>query len=248
MANLSVLIVEDKPLTAEDIRYSLTEMGYEIAAVAHSGGEALEALEKVKPDLVLLDIDLGEGMNGIAVGRIIQKSYRIPFLYLTARSDSETLAEAKSTLPVAYIVKPFTAKDLRAAIEIAMFNVSSGQEASYQQKAPTESPSIVKGGEALFVKHKGRYEKIFQEDILWVEAEDTYSRIKTPERNYLVSFTLKALSERLTSEDLIRVHRSHIVNVKKVEAIEDNMLIIEKKLVPVSKSYRESVMKHFDFL
>ena len=242
------MVVEDRPLTAEDIRYTLTELGYEIAAVVHSGGEALEALEKHKPDFVMLDIDLGEGMNGIAVGRIIQQSYKIPFLYLTARADKATLEEAKATQPVAYIVKPFTPNDLRAAIEIAMYNVASGQTASFKQPEPTEETPMVKGEEALFIKSKGRYEKIKQEDILWVEAEDTYARIRTAEKPYLVSFTLKAVSERLTHSELIRVHRSFIVNVRQVEAIEDNMLIIGDKLIPVSKSYRESVMKRFDFL
>ncbi len=248
MANLKILVVEDRPLTAEDIKYSLEEMGYEVVAVAHSGGAALEHLEKIKPDLVMLDIDLGEGMNGISVGRIIQQSYQVPFIYLTARSDKETLVEAKATGPAAYITKPFKAQDLRAAIEIAMYNLESGQEASYQQERPSQETPIASGYGALFVKHKGRYEKIFQDDILWVEAEDTYARIATPERNYLVSFTLKAVSERLTSPDLIRVHRSHVANIKRVEAIEDNMLIIGKKVIPVSKSYRETVMKHFDLL
>lgn len=248
MASLSVMVVEDRPLTAEDIRYTLTELGYEVVAVVHSGGEALEALEKHKPDLVMLDIDLGDGMNGISVGRIIQNSHQIPFLYLTARADQATLEEAKATQPVAYIVKPFTPNDLRAAIEIAMFNVAGGQTASYQQPEPTQSETIVRGGETLFIKSKGRYEKIRQEDILWVEAEDTYARIRTAEKPYLVSYTLKAVSERLTHPELIRVHRSYIVNVQQVQAIEDNMLIIGDKLIPVSKSYREVVMKRFDFL
>lgn len=248
MASLSVMVVEDRPLTAEDIRYTLTELGYEVVAVVHSGGAALEALEKHKPDLVMLDIDLGDGMNGIAVGKIIQKSYKIPFLYLTARADKATLEEAKATQPVAYIVKPFTPNDLRAAIEIAMFNVDEGKTASYQQPEPKESASVVPGGETLFIKSKGRFEKIKQKDILWVEAEDTYARIRTQEKPYLVSFTLKAVSERLTYPDLIRVHRSFIVNVQQVQAIEDNMLIIGEKLIPVSKSYREEVMKRFDFL
>lgn len=249
MSDLAILVVEDKPLTAEDITYTLEQFGYKVAGVAHSGGEALEALVRLKPDLVLLDIDLGEGMNGIAVAQVIAATYQIPFIFLTARADTPTLEQAKATRPMAYIVKPFTPNDLRAAIEIAMFNVAQGQAATFKQAEPEEKASLVPAGSfSLFVKHKGRFEKLQQEDILLVEAEDTYSRIVVPERNYLVSFTLKAMAERLSHPDLVRVHRSYIVNVKKVEAIEDNTLIIGKKLVPVSKSYREKVMKLFQFL
>lgn len=248
MGQLSVLIVEDRPLTAEDISYTLEEMGYKIVAVAHSGGAALEALELHKPDLCLLDIDLGEGMNGIAVGRIIQANYNIPFLYLTARSDKKTLEEAKATHPVAYILKPFTPNDLRAAIEIAMFNVAAGKVATFKQKEPEESPKMVSGSEGVFVKSKGRYEKIGFEDILWVEADDTYSKVKTNEKQYLVSYTLKTMETKLTHPDIIRVHRSYMVNVNHVEAIEDYTLIIGDKLVPVSKSYRQAVMPRFSMI
>lgn len=248
MGQLKVLIVEDKPLTAEDISYTLEEMGYEIIAVAHSGGAALEALERHKPDLVLLDIDLGEGMNGVAVGRIIHANYKMPFLYLTARSDKKTLDEAKETHPMAYILKPFTPNDLRAAIEIAMFNVEAGNAATFKQKEPEEAPGVVTGSQGFFVKSRGRYEKIGFEDILWVEADDTYSRVQTKEKQYMVSYTLKSMVERLEHPDIIRVHRSFMVNVSHVEAIEDFTLIIGNKLVPVSKSYRPTVMPRFSML
>lgn len=248
MASLSILVVEDRPLTAEDIKYTLTELGYEVVGVAYSGGEALEQLELLRPDLVMLDIDLGEGMSGIAVGRIIQQSYQIPFLYLTARADQEALDEAKATRPVGYIVKPFTPNDLRASIEVAMFNVDTGNEASYEQAEPGQSAAVVPSKDALFIKSKGRYVKIMQEDILWVEAEDTYARIGTAERPYLVSYTLKSVGERLTNPNLVRVHRSYIANVKRVDAIEDNFLLIDDKAIPVSKSYRSEVMQYFDLL
>lgn len=248
MGSLRILVVEDKPITAEDIKFSLEDMGYEVVDVAHSGGDALELLEKHKPDMVLLDIDLGEGMTGLQVGKIIHQAHKVPFLYLTARSDKETLDEARATRPAAYLVKPFTPKDLRAAIEIAMGNVSAGTEASPQQKSDGDSPEFVPRDNAIFVKHKGRYEKVPQSDILWIRAEDTYSLIQTAERSYLVSQTLKSVSGRLSYPKLIRVHRSHVVNIDHVEAIEDNMLIIGKTLIPVSKSMREEVMKHFELL
>ncbi|MEM7040493.1 MAG: LytTR family DNA-binding domain-containing protein, partial [Bacteroidota bacterium] len=219
-----------------------------VCAVTHNGGAALEALEREKPDLALLDVDLGEGMNGIAVGRMIHTSYKIPFIFLTAKADPETLAQAREINPVAYIVKPFTSKDLAAAIEIAMFNYESGKSATVEQEAPEESAGLVPARNNFFVKHKGRFEKIQQEDILWVEAEDTYARIKLPQKQYLVSYTLKAVEERLTHPELVRVHRSYIVNIRRVDAIEDNTLIVGDKLIPVSKSYRPKVMQRFDFL
>lgn len=115
----SILVVEDDPIIAEDIVLTLQDLGYRVTAKASNAEQALALLEERLPDLVILDIDLGGGRNGIYLGGVINREYRIPFIYLTALSDITTLHEVKKTLPAGFVLKPFDENRLRAAIEIA---------------------------------------------------------------------------------------------------------------------------------
>ena len=122
MSEIRVLVVEDEPLIAEDIRDLLDSMDYEISAHAMSGEEALEELADNTPDIVLLDINLEGEMDGIQVGEILHKEYQLPFVYLTSYANKSTVERAKHTHPMGYIVKPFDEKDLFTSLEIALYN------------------------------------------------------------------------------------------------------------------------------
>lgn len=122
MSKIHVLIVEDDPFIAEDIREALTNVGYYVAGVAHNKVDAINMLEKVSPDFALLDINLGDNLDGILIGEAINSRLQIPFLYLTSYSNREIINKVKHTLPMGYIVKPFDESDLFSAIEIAISN------------------------------------------------------------------------------------------------------------------------------
>jgi len=119
---IKVLIVEDEPLIAEDIRDLLTEVGYTIVGVAYNKAEALNLLRKTKPTIVLLDINLGNNTDGILIAETINEYYKIPFIFLTSYASKVILDKVKHTQPMGYVVKPFDEADLFTAIEIAMSN------------------------------------------------------------------------------------------------------------------------------
>jgi len=121
-AGYSILVVEDEPLIAEDIRGYLEESGFGVAGIAHSGAMALEMLSRTKPDALLLDINLGSGPDGIEIAEIIRLRYRLPFVFLTSHSDKSTLDRAKLSFPAGYLLKPFDGSDLMTSLEIALFN------------------------------------------------------------------------------------------------------------------------------
>lgn len=100
----------------------------------------------------------------------------------------------------------------------------------------------------LFVRDKSRYVKIDPSDILWVEAEDNYATLQCREKSYLVSCNLKAMEERLHPSELIRIHRSFMVNLQRIDAIEDNIVQIGGKLIPIGRTYREALMKRLRLL
>lgn len=122
MGATKILIVEDEPLIAEDIRGFLEHSGFEISGVAHSGKEALKLLRDTEYDAVMLDISLGSDPDGIALAKIINEKYNVPFVFLTSHSDRDTLERVKTTRPGGFLLKPFDEDDLYTSLEIAVFN------------------------------------------------------------------------------------------------------------------------------
>jgi signal transduction histidine kinase len=115
-----ILIVEDEPIIALDIKQRLTLMGYEVIAIADSAKTALQAVERYPLNLVLMDIRLRGTISGIEVASQIWSEFNIPVIFVTAHADQATLSQAKATQPFGYIVKPFENEDLVTAIETAL--------------------------------------------------------------------------------------------------------------------------------
>jgi len=131
MSKIKVLIVEDEPLIAEDIKEILLEVNYDVVGVAYTKDQALEILKSTTPDFALLDINLGNNTDGILIAEHINQHYRIPFLFLTSYSTKLILDKVKHTYPMGYIVKPFDEADLFTGIEIALSNFQGIKKPSY---------------------------------------------------------------------------------------------------------------------
>jgi diguanylate cyclase (GGDEF)-like protein len=116
----NILVVEDQAVIGLDIRYTLSELGYDVRVVVTTGKEALEEVARHPPDLVLMDIVLKGPMDGVETATRLQEMHDIPVVYLTSHSDAATLARAKETGPYGYVVKPFREGELRASIEVAL--------------------------------------------------------------------------------------------------------------------------------
>ncbi|PDW04930.1 ATP-binding response regulator [Candidatus Viridilinea mediisalina] len=116
----SILIVEDELLVAMDTRALLSNHGYKVAAVATSGGEAVNQALNLRPDLILMDIRLRGEMDGITAADQILAHYQVPIIYLTAFADDMTLLRARSTAPYGYLVKPFDEATLLASMTMAV--------------------------------------------------------------------------------------------------------------------------------
>lgn len=120
MANERILVVEDERIVARDIEKRLKKLGYVVPITVASGEEAIKQTAKIRPDLVLMDIQLKGDLDGIEAAEQIRADFDIPVIYLTAYADEATLQRAKATEPFGYILKPFDARDLQVAIEVAL--------------------------------------------------------------------------------------------------------------------------------
>lgn len=134
MEKTKLLIVEDNPIVAEDLKTKLIHLGYDITATAYSGEQALESVEHQKPDIALMDIRLGDGMNGIDTALKLKRLHAVSVIYLTAHADDDTISQAKFTEPYGYIVKPFDDKEIKSVIEIAVFRQQSDRKVRESQQ------------------------------------------------------------------------------------------------------------------
>ncbi|MGQ9688780.1 MAG: PAS domain S-box protein [Desulfobaccales bacterium] len=118
-----IFIVEDEAIVAEDLTTMLTRLGYKVAGVALSGKEALRQVPLAKPDLVLMDIQLGGDLDGIDTAVFLRQRHGLPTIFLTAYGDDHTLGRAKAAEPFGYITKPFDETRLRPVLAMALERV-----------------------------------------------------------------------------------------------------------------------------
>jgi signal transduction histidine kinase/DNA-binding response OmpR family regulator len=121
MKNISVLIVEDENIVAKDIAARVARQGYTVSAVVGTGEEAVQLAERIRPDLILMDIMLKGAMDGIEATQKIRERFDTPVVYLTAYADEKTLQRAKVTEAFGYLLKPFEERELHITIEMALY-------------------------------------------------------------------------------------------------------------------------------
>ncbi|WP_439881300.1 LytR/AlgR family response regulator transcription factor [Pontibacter sp. MBLB2868] len=248
MTKPKILISEDEVIIAEDLAASLEELGYTTCAI-DSGEDTISRIRETQPDLVLLDINLSGDHDGVDIGSQIRQEFDIPFIYLTAYADNATIDRAKKTEPDGFLVKPYDEKSLRSAIEIALYKHDNvGKEDKEMNGSHVNNKDADVSTDYIFVKVKHRIIKVHYSEIIWVEAYDNYSFIVTAEQKYLVSSTLKDMEQKLPSQNFVRVHRSYIANLDKIEALEENSVVFAKGDVPIGKSYKKALMSKFNII
>jgi DNA-binding LytR/AlgR family response regulator len=250
MAKTSILVVEDESIVAKDIQNSLKKLGYSVPSVENSGEDAIDAAGQHRPDLILMDIMLKGDISGIEAADQIKKRYQIPVIFLTAYADESTLNKAKVTEPYGYIIKPFKEIDLHTSIEMALYK--HGKEQEIRKERDLYSAIVLDKSveNCIFVKSNSRLVKVKTQEIYFVEALKDYVTIHTMDSKYTVHSTMKDMLAKLASSEFLRVHRSFIVRVDKIMAIEQNNLVIEndKKVIPVGGSYREELHSRLKFI
>ncbi|MEA3353453.1 MAG: response regulator [Campylobacterota bacterium] len=123
MGKLKILIVEDETIVALDIKSAVKQFGYEVTGTATNHDDALKSVRKNTPDLILMDINLENSLDGIQTVHAIHRTQDIPVIYLTAYSDDETVQRAVETNPLHYLIKPFKRDELKSTLLLAMHKI-----------------------------------------------------------------------------------------------------------------------------
>lgn len=231
---MKCLIIDDNPIARSTIQHLAGQVkDLEVEAECENGMEAYNLMRKQSFDLLLLDIEM-PGMSGIELTRNLGLN-RPVIIFTTSKPDYAV--EAFELNVADYLVKPITPARFLQAVDRAR-----------QMLESTAVSTDINTETFIFVRDNTVIRRIMLEDILYAEAMGDYVKLHVEERFYMVHTTLKSLEDRLPSSLFLRVHRSYMVAIGKIDTIQEGNLLIRGRIVPVADSYRSVLNKRMDIL
>ncbi|AFU68389.1 two-component system response regulator, LytT/AlgR family [Psychroflexus torquis ATCC 700755] len=232
---MDCIIVDDEQMARVIIKTLCDEIKFlKVVGEFSNAMQAIKFLNANEIDLIFLDIHMPD-FSGVDFIKTLKNP---PKIILTT-SDSQFAIEAfEYDFIVDYLLKPIEL----ARFQKAILKVQKHEPTSNEVKLDSEIKND------FYVNIDRRLIKIHLESICIVEAKGDYIHIKTEEKNYVVHSTLTRIEEKLPNSLFLRVHRSFIINVKKIVDIEDNTVVIKREVIPVSRSKRPELMKRLDLL
>ncbi|MEO9533903.1 MAG: LytTR family DNA-binding domain-containing protein [Crocinitomicaceae bacterium] len=227
---LKAAILDDDAISRKILENFISNSSHlELVAQYENPVTALKELSSISCDLVFLDMEMPE-MTGL---EFIAAAKNIPQVII-ASSKSDYAADSYNFDVTDYLVKPIETERFNQAVE----------------KAVEISTAIQSGPEQnhFFIKKNKSYSRVKFEDIDYIEALADYVQINADSGRFTVLSTMKSIANRLPQKKFIRVHRSYIVALDKIMRIDDNLIVVGEKSIPVSRSYKEDLMKNLNLL
>ncbi len=233
MEKFKVLIVEDEILIAENYKDLLLEIGVKQIEIVDSLDNALQFIKTFQPNLCLVDVRLDKDSEGIDFGRhVLEQEPDIDLVYLTAQSDNETIMRMVKTRPLNYISKPVRSPDLLAVVQLAF--------AKYSERQNNEFCWINDGTKNVLLK---------KESILFSQSFRNYQEIYLDNSSKVVTrMTTDYLLEVLGEDTFIKVNRSQIINVRKVDHYTKKSLKIGDVEIKISPNFVDLLNTKLPFL
>lgn len=229
---LKVLVVEDEIIIADNISQFLTEKDYEVTEPALSYDEAIESINRERPDIVLLDIQLSGSKTGIDLAKKLEEVYQLPFIFLTSNSDETTMNIAIDTNPSAFLIKPLNKKQLFAALEIIRRRKNGTHE-------------VYKNHRNIFVNNGKELVNILLDDVLMIKSDNVYVEINLKNSQRVITRSTLSQFIELLNDDFIQTHRSYVVNIKNIDKIGKSGIFIGVHEVPIGNKYRKQFYDSF---
>lgn len=228
MSSKRILIVEDDLIIAESHKDKLKDFGYANCEICSSKNEALELLQKHEYHLVLLDVRLDRKFEGIEVGNFISANYGIPFIYLTAHSDLESVKKMVESKPISYLSKPIRKSELYAAISIIL--------ATIDEKDQSNFVSLQDGGSVV------RFRK---QQLMYAQSSGNYINLTFSDnsKSKLIRMSLDTLLVELNDPNYMRLSRFYVVNVKAIEELHRKYILIKGAKITYTKVSYDDLFK-----
>jgi two-component system LytT family response regulator len=218
---IRTLVVDDEPLGRERIRMLLScDPEIEIVEECSDGRQAVESIERSKPDLVYLDVQMPE-MDGFAVLQAIAQGWTPVIIFVTAYDRYAVQAFEVHALD--YLLKSFDRERFQAALRRAKDQIRQSREGLLSERLTgllEDLEAREKRVTRLIVRSAGRVSFVRVEEIDWLEAADNYVRIHASRESYLIRETLQSLEARLDPSKFLRIHRSTVVNLDRIKEMQ----------------------------
>ena len=232
MDKLRCIVIDDDPMALRLMEEHIEHTDFLILLDMFSDPiQAANQLPRKEVDLIFLDIEM-PGMSGLELIETLESNPQV----IIVSSKKDYVQEAFDYEVIDYLVKP--------VVKYQRFLKAATRARKNLQRLRGEN----KGEESIFIKEGTLLLNIFLNDILWLEAYGDFVKIHTTKKMHTVLSTLKSMEDKLPPQDFIRVHRSFIVRMDKVENIDQTNLQIAKKIIPISNSYRKPLMQRIKTL
>ncbi|WP_421920984.1 LytR/AlgR family response regulator transcription factor [Marinifilum sp.] len=238
-----ILIVETEYVLEEEILCRLFELGHDIVKTVYTANDALNYLNNNEVDIVLIEMNMEAELDGFQLAETIDGTFKLPCIFLSSNSIQANIEKVKNAYPSAILMHPYSLQQIHLSITIAINNYRRSLNSFEPDKLDNVSLDLLNN--CLFLKKNNLFERVDLDEIYWCKAESNYTLIHTEKGEYIYSMVLKKIEEKLTSSHFLRVHRSYLVNLSKIDGFEGKMIIIDNTHIPVTKCYREKV---FDLL
>lgn len=252
MKKIRTLIVDDEPLARRGIRAQLKdEADIEVIAECGNGRDAVAVIAAQKPDLVFLDVQMPE-LDGFGVIEAIGLE-RLPAVIFVTAYDQYAL-KAFEVHALDYLLKPFDPERFTTALERARAQIDRQNLSDLSERLQgliEDLKADRKYAERLVVKSVGRIFFLGVEEIDWVEAADNYVRLHTGRASHLLRETMSSIEKRLDPERFVRVHRSTIINIRRIKELhtlfhgEYEILLLDGTRLTSGRGYRDRLQELF---
>lgn len=223
--NLKCIVVDDDHMARKALeRLCEKKDSLDLVGIFENGRDALNYLEKEAVDLMFLDVEMPE-LSGLELLNLVPV---LPMIIFTT-SKTEYAYDAFEFQAVDYLRKPLTLLRFEHAVNKAMELMQKRQVAQAE-------------AEEIYIKEDGRYIRIPCEEILFFENVGDYIRIKTQKGQHIIHGTLKGVDEKLNDSRFVKVHRTYIINLSKIKDIEENSIVIDKTVIPISRAHKADLM------
>lgn len=227
---MKCLIVDDEAIARKILEEFVRKTNFlKLAGSCKDAFEASGIIRKEKIDLIFLDVEMPE-MSGLELLKTMKEKPKI----ILVTSKEKYAVEAFEFDVADYIVKPPTYVRFLKAVNKVSETLKESESSSSEN--------------FIFVKVDSKLIRLDKNTINYIEANGDYASISTTEKNYTIYSTMKSLEDKIKNDNFVRVHRSYIVNITKITDIEDNNLLINKKIIPIGASYKNALMKRLKII
>lgn len=231
--SITCIIVDDEPLARQVLEKYTSECPLlDLKASCSSAYEAMEILDRIPVGIVFLDINM-PGISGLSMIRSLDRKPEIIF----TTAYPEFAVEGFELDAADYLVKPFSFERFLRSVNKAIKRIESIQ---------SKVSSANEQKKSLLVRANGKIYQVEHTSILFMEAMGDYVRIHTDTKTITAYESMKHMEEILPEEFFLRVHRSYIIALEKINFLEGNRLSLGEKNIPVGLSYRETLLKRLE--